>query len=343
MVIEFTKEILEYIKNKKNKEFDILVKTIINNLDQNLNCDLMKQNFIYLSCDACEYLLSFYEDSEVLIKYFDNLTAILSNVEELEKIEISKVDVILEKKIKYDLKMAQNLIVEPPKIIIENMNDENFYKKMIDAINNEKIGFNFNCYPGNGGQILEPIKKFDNEKIPMVIISEHDKKYLGYENSNSTPYRIRKELKNLKFLYNYIELRYKNIEALVPYKIVKESLKDKSIEIFNKIYFKKNSKEWLYYFDFKVGIEKNITDKKSKIKNEESIKWWNTQFNDIDIYKIYEESPERDIFKSGILELKNYNLDSESFSKKSSKEQLEEYNRIYSESFSWLIANDYNL
>lgn len=350
MVIHLTKELLEYIKNTENENYITLLMTLKNNLDQNILCKMSYQNFIYLDYDTCLFLKKDLKDSQGLENYFGKVMIILSVVDNLQKIKIILPNQIAKKnEINYsNVEEIQKLINKIPYCIVENINDENIYEKIFSAFEKNKNNLNtkIEFISGNGGQMDLTFEKYLKRNLCAVAITDHDKKYEGYQNKTSTSYKVKKIINKNLFPGEHIELKYKNIEGLIPYRLVKENLNGKEITQFNYLYQCQKDKKWLYYFDFKDGIKKNIIRKEKKkdgtsieIIVREPLAWWNNQFNNIKIEDIYYKLSDHEILKNGIAEIKNFT--EEDILTKSSKEQRNEYERIYNLIYPWMIVNNY--
>ncbi|MGL5052992.1 MAG: hypothetical protein ACRC5W_05310 [Cetobacterium sp.] len=343
MVIEFTKDFLEelYISNKK--EFTYLTNLIKNNINENIYSSVSNQNFIYLDYNTCEFLDEKLQNSKEIVYYKDNWTFILNPVMNLKRLVIVKIgQKINSLDIEYNYIFISRLISKKTKIVVENINDIHLYRLIINYFNPEnKLTTNFDFHGGNGSQTLQIVEEQINSKEIMVVIADKDQKYLGQINHGSTPVILNNKIQIYKYPSECIILEYKNIEALIPYQVVKESLNPRVKISFDKLYTNQKNKKWLKYFDFKKGLTNNLYDGPNILN--ESLEWWRVQFNNIDILNTYISSHQEDIIRKGIVKIPKEKITLESLENKSSFEQKKEYKRIGSLVYSWVVANEYYL
>lgn len=344
MVIEITMEVLKFLKNKQNGEFEKLISLIKNNLEQSMIQNQNKQNFIYLNSAVSEYIAE-YTNEEVFIRYYDDSLSILNPVDNLQRIIITVNEERDVFKVKYDYDKIFNLIYSPVTLLLENKNDDDIYSIIIRDYSDRHLQMNYCEYNGNGNQVSNTlIEHFIEKEKVCFLITDLDEKYPGEENLCSTPYQTRKKLRNLSpMLYGYYILGYKNIEGLYPYRYILDNLKDEKLKNKLKI-FSQNApdKEWLKYFDFKCGFEKNLLG----INKTNAIKWWTDYLNNPLLnYLIKFNSNSDEILDVGISNiLKNmFKPNKDDFINRSSIEQKMEYNKIIEAVYPWLVANDYAL
>ncbi|WP_298065328.1 hypothetical protein [uncultured Cetobacterium sp.] len=343
MVIEFTKDFLEELYLNDKNEFTCLTNLIKNNINENIYSSVSNQNFIYLDYNTCEFLDEKLENSKEIVYYKDNWTFILNPVMNLKRLIIVKIG---QKRnsldIEYNYNFISKLISKKTKIVVENINDIHMYKLIINYFNPEnKLSTNFDFHGGNGSQTLQIIEEQINSEEIMVVIADKDQKYFGQINPGSTPVILGNKIQTYKYPSECIILEYKNIEALIPYQVVKENLNPRVKTSFDKLYTNQKNKKWLKYFDFKKGLSNNLYDG-TNILNE-SLEWWKVQFNSIDILNTYITSHRDDIIRKGIVRISKEKITLESLENKSSFEQKEEYKRIGNLVYSWIIANEYYL
>lgn len=343
MVIEFTKDFLEelYISNKN--EFIYLTNLIKNNINENIYSSASNQNFIYLDYNACEFLDKKLENSDEIVYYKDNWTFILNPVMNLKRLIIVKIGQKLNSlDVEYNYNFISRLISKKTKIVVENINDIHMYRLIINYFDPEnKLSTNFDFHGGNGSQTLQIVEEqIDSEEI-IVAIADKDQKYFGQINPGSTPVILDNKIQTYKYPSECIILEYKNIEALIPYQVVKENLNPRLKTSFDKLYTDQKNKKWLKYFDFKKGLTNNLYAGPNILN--ESLEWWSAQFNSIDILNTYINSHQDDIIRKGIVKIPKEKITLESLEEKSSFEQKEEYKRIGNLVYSWIVANEYCL
>lgn len=346
MVIEITKDVLEYIYSYNLHEFRRLVYLIKKNIGESIYELNPSRNFIYLNFDACEFILNICNDSMEISKYNDNLQNILSSVSTFKRLKIVLPNSSNDKfEIEYESEKVVKLLEECPEVIIENMNDQDIYEKIIRMkFEIRQIKNKFKCIFGNGGQVPQLVEKKIREKEVCIVITDHDQKYYEESNSSSTPSKV----KNLfdenmpDILGDHIIISYKNIEGLIPYKYVLNDLKCKKRKAFDELYKIQKNKEWLKYFDFKKGLKKNLKSSGNVVMNSKI--WWNSQFcwgGTKDIIDLLNELQEDEILSTGIPNYDFNEIPYKDFLEKSSKEQFKEYNRIGKIIYPWIIINDY--
>ena len=342
MVIEFTESFLSNLYSSNQTEFYRLFNLIKNNINENIVSLNSNQNFIYLDLNTCNFLEENIPNSSEIVYYMDHWNFITSSVQNLKRIKIIEngIEPCDNLSIQYSYPIVSKLISQQVKVIVENINDEHLYKLIINNFISKNI-LNKNLYVqgGNGSQTEEiVIEHIKNNEI-MVIITDHDKKYYGQENPNSTPMKLSNQIKNYTYPSECIILEYKNIEGLIPFEIVKKNLNPRIKTSFDILYKHQKNKEWLKYFDFKKGFKYNLYEGKNIITNSQD--WWNSQFNDLDVSSIYTESAPNDIVKKGICRIKKEFIKTSSLQNESSPEQKEEYKRISELVYPWIVANEY--
>lgn len=345
MIIFFEKNIFNELFLKNKAEFEKLVSLLKINFMESIKCDNYNQNFIYLDNETCEFLRDAVIDNELkgyLDKYYDNLTFIKSSIKNFKN---DRIEFVLEKKdsscniIEYQYEKVKNLISFKPKIIIENINDQDIYDMLINSCNEEvglKLNYDFNF--GNGSQISKILEKNKDKNEINIIITDKDKKYPEDCNKSSTPFIVSKTIKKFSLPHKHIVINFKNIEGLFPLELIRKK-GTKSFKYFD-LYYQKNN-DWLEYFDFKVGIKKNIYSEKKYIITD-SLNWWKEILQEEELDKIIETMPDNEIFKTGINNFSS-ELKLSDFKKYSSKEQKKEYQRIYLLIYPYIIANDYGI
>lgn len=350
MVIEFTEEILKYLEKSKPQELEKIVLLIENNIKTSRLCSVHIQNFIYLSHKAIQFLNEKFSNTELEF-YEKNLTSIISSVYSLERlVVVEKGKKIKRTDLEYEYSFISRLIGENTKIIIENINDELLYDCIIEKyLKEDKLEIKVDYQNGNGSQTLRTLENNVGRGKISVVITDRDQKFYNERNERSTPTIIENFINSRNLPDKHLKLEYKNIEGLVPYKKVIEYIENdqnnnKTKDIFDLFYKNAIDKNWLYYFDFKEGLGKNLTQKIGRKRKDylESLEWWREQIKNIDISGELDRASSDDIIKSGLgISLSKINLTKDDIISKSSMEQKKEYERITTEIYPWIISNEY--
>lgn len=346
MVLNFEKRIFESLNTPENKdELKKLIYLISHNFTASMFCDTCIQNFIFLDIDTCEYLLKISDDSSIQ-KYYDKFYAIESRVTNIKEDIIKIVYEVIEpgiNQVKYEYSLVKDLISKNSKIILENISDRHIYGPMLNSCKDPRVKLDIDFLPGNGAQIPDFIESRKEKKEINLVITDMDKKYPDERNKSSTPYIVRKKILNLNLPYRHIIINFKNVEGLIPLKKMKEkSLKN--FDFFDEYYGKND--EWIIYFDFKKGIQKNLYSRKknSTTTITDSLKWWIKVLDDSQLENKVSSMSDSEMFKTGLgLDISTLDLTEEDFKNNSSEMQKEEYNRIYSLVYPYVMVNDYGV
>lgn len=350
MVIEIDKEFLIGLYEKNEIEFENIISLIKRNINDGINLGITESNFIYLEDEAYEYLKDYIKDRS-FEEYGNNITFIKTYVRKIEKYKIVMNKIIDTKlEIQYEFGLLKYLLTSCPIVVTENINDKKIYQCILNSFSKYKLKQEYQN--GNGSQVPLTLKDNLNDGKISAVITDRDEKYKGEINRSSTPskvkemiYELTKEKKNNKLYLHHIIINYKNIEGLIPYRCIIENLSDKTKNHFDEMYKMQKDKEWLKYFDFKKGINKNLkNDKKNFI--EDSVEWWKNQFNLKEDFKDFIESRvanTKDILISGISSCCLNNLEQNDFKEKSSEEQKKEYIRLVNLIEPLLIVNYYEV
>lgn len=345
MVLSFEKKIFEVLKKENKEELNKLIQLITINFCESICCSKYSQNFIFLDLDTCELLMEI-SNNEYLQKYYDNFFEIQSIADSVKENVIKIMYETSENKeneLKYEYSVISEIISKNSKIIIENINDRYIYEPMLISCNNQRIKIDIDFISGNGGQIPDLLEARKEKCEINLIITDQDKKYPNDNNKSSTPYKVRKKITELSLNHKHIIIDFKNIEGLVPVGVAKLK-SSKSFEIFN-TYYDEND-EWIKFFDFKKGITKNIYTKKDNQVSilTKSLEWWSKILNDVELKEKVENMSDNEVFKTGLgLDISSLNLTKNNFMVDSSEKQRQEYLRIYSLIYPYIIANDYGI
>lgn len=345
MVLSFEKRIFEVLKEKDLTQLKKLMNLIFINFSESIDCEKYAQNFIFLDIDVCEFLMEI-ENNRYLQKYYDNFVMIASIK---EKIKDNIINIVYDSskdkinEIEYDYGVISEIISKNSKIIIENINDKYIYEPLIKAYNKEGIKIGIDFVSGNGGQLPDFLEATKDKKEINLIITDKDKKFPEDNNNSSTPVTVGKKLKELSLYHKHIIIEFKNIEGLIPIETARQKSSN-SFEYFDE--YSKENDDWIKYLDFKKGIKKNIYSKKNnkQVTVEDSLRWWILILDDTELESNIKKMPDNEVFKSGLgLSINNLELTEKNFLFNSSKKQKQEYQRIYSLVYPYIIVNDYGL